>query len=104
LLIAPRCLGNSYEFQDDFYSDYLDNSLGVEQQESAPPPIFLSPPTEVTVNEGGTLRLPCRVDSLQGFVLLWKRGERILAIGDSIKIEVWGFGLGVRRLLINKDV
>jgi hypothetical protein len=29
-------------------------------------------------------RLPCFVDRLEGFVLLWKRGETILAVGERV--------------------
>ena len=30
------------------------------------------------------LRLPCFVDELEGFVLLWKRGETILSVGKQV--------------------
>ena len=36
------------------------------------------------VNEGSTIRLPCVVDKLEGFVLLWKRGNEILAVGEQV--------------------
>ena len=35
-------------------------------------------------NEGSTLRLPCVVDCLEGFVLLWRKNGTILAVGDQV--------------------
>ena len=35
------------------------------------------------MNEGHTIRLPCLVDQLEGFVLLWRKDGRILSVGDT---------------------
>jgi len=47
-------------------------------------PQFLSEPSELVVNAGHTIRLPCLVDHLEGFVLLWRKNQRIISVGDQI--------------------
>ncbi len=80
----------SYEFSEDLYYDFPDNSVEAEGtgNGNALPPSFLSVPLDLTLNEGSRLRLPCRVDRLQGFVLLWKKGAQIIAIGSLVIAEV----------------
>ena len=45
--------------------------------------------TMMIVNEGDTVRLPCIVDRLEGFVMLWKRSEVIITVANQIidKVE-----------------
>jgi len=45
---------------------------------------FTSIPTKVMINEGDTIRLPCFVDKIEGYVLLWKFGETILSVGGRV--------------------
>jgi len=52
----------------------------VEVERSYPTPRFTSDSSHLLVNEGGTVRLPCLVDMLEGFVLLWKKGTSILTV------------------------
>ncbi len=82
----------SYDFSEDLYYDFPDNSVEAEGNGNgngnALPPTFLSVPLDLTLNEGSRLRLPCRVDRLQGFVLLWKKGANIIAIGSVVIAEV----------------
>ena len=47
-------------------------------------PRFLSTPQTLLVNEGETIRLPCKVDRLEGFVMLWKKNKDIITVGDQI--------------------
>ena len=47
-------------------------------------PQFTSTSETLTVNEGDTLRLPCLVDRLEGFVLLWKKDKEIITVADQI--------------------
>ena len=35
------------------------------------------------VNEGDTIKLPCTVDKLDEFMIMWKKGSRIIALGDN---------------------
>ena len=49
-------------------------------------PTFRSLAGQFEVSVGETVRLPCLVDRLEGFVILWKKGEIIIekgAIGDK---------------------
>ena len=45
---------------------------------------FTSIPSKILVNEGDTIRLPCFVDKIEGYVLLWKFGETILSVGGRV--------------------
>jgi len=46
-------------------------------------PKFVSTPKTIMVNEGDTIKLPCAVDKLENFVIIWKKGSGILAVGDK---------------------
>jgi len=46
-------------------------------------PKFVSTPKNIMVNEGDTIKLPCTVDKLDNFVIIWKKGSEILAVGDK---------------------
>ena len=47
-------------------------------------PTFLSTEQSLLVNEGDTIKLPCMVDRLEGFVMLWKKNNNIITVGDQI--------------------
>ena len=47
-------------------------------------PTFLSTEQSLLVNEGDTIKLPCMVDRLEGFVMLWKKNKNIITVGDQI--------------------
>ena len=47
-------------------------------------PIILSEAQSVIVNEGDTVKLPCMVDRLEGFVMLWKKKEEIITVASQI--------------------
>merc|ERR1719480_295438 len=47
-------------------------------------PRFISQPQSVIVNEGETIRLPCMVDRLEGFVMLWKKNMDIITVASQI--------------------
>ena len=47
-------------------------------------PKFVSLPQSVMVKEGETVRLPCIVDRLEGFVLIWKRGPEIITVANQV--------------------
>jgi hypothetical protein len=99
----------SYEFSEDLYYDFPDNSVEAEGtgngngNGNALPPTFLSVPLDLTLNEGSRLRLPCRVDRLQGFVLLWKKAAQIIAIGSVVIAEVNTFIVSKRNRLVVRE-
>ena len=45
-------------------------------------PKFVSTPKTMMVNEGETIKLPCQVDKLENFIIIWKKGSKILALGE----------------------
>ena len=47
-------------------------------------PKFITLPQSIIVNEGRTLRLPCMVERLEGFVLLWKKNLNIITVASQI--------------------
>ena len=36
------------------------------------------------VRRGETVRLPCMVDRLEGFVLLWRKDDNIVSVGSQV--------------------
>ena len=44
-------------------------------------PKFVSASKTIIVNEGDTIKLPCQVDMLGDFIIIWKKGSKILALG-----------------------
>ena len=48
---------------------------------------FISEPMSMLVNEGETVRLPCIVDRITGFVLLWNQGDKVLTVANQVKID-----------------
>ena len=64
----------------DYDKEFLENS-SVENKAK-----FKTLPIHLMVNEGETIRLPCFVDKIEGFVLLWKYGggEDIISVGRRV--------------------
>jgi len=84
------------EYQSDYYNDaYYDgndndkyedgneNKIGPEN-ESKRIPKFVSISKTITINEGQTIKLPCQVDKLENFVMIWKHGTNILAMNGKL--------------------
>ena len=44
----------------------------------------MSQPKKLMVNEGDIVKLPCIVDMFEGLVIYWKKGEKVLFVGDNI--------------------
>lgn len=62
---------------------------GVEYEDVEEKPVeneaeFTSLPAKILVNQGETIRLPCFVDKIEGYVLLWKFGDTILSVGGRV--------------------
>ena len=66
---------------DDKSAD--ENSKGSEL-ELISTPKFVTAPQSIIENEGGTVRLPCIVERLEGFVLLWKKNTDIVTVASQI--------------------
>eukprot|EP00091_Calanus_sinicus_P007342 TRINITY_DN1834_c0_g1_i8.p1 TRINITY_DN1834_c0_g1~~TRINITY_DN1834_c0_g1_i8.p1 ORF type:complete len:294 (-),score=50.93 TRINITY_DN1834_c0_g1_i8:1308-2189(-) len=88
LLVIPLvALGLPYGSLEDLYSpeyDYDEDNEVSEEGDLMKAPGFVSQTINLVVNEGETIRLPCIVTRLQGFVLLWKKNDNIITVGDQI--------------------
>jgi len=71
-------LSDLYEY--DYGEGASENEIGVGKST----PQFLTQPQQLVVNAGSTARLPCLVDRLEGFVLLWRRDGDIVSVGNQI--------------------
>ena len=47
-------------------------------------PVFTTKPLTTLVDEGTNIKLPCFVEKLEGFVLLWKKNSEIITVGEQI--------------------
>lgn len=79
--------GKQYELSEDMDKD-VDNRNIIEKKNGGKKvkdtPIILSEAQSVIVNEGDTVKLPCMVDRLEGFVMLWKKKEEIITVASQI--------------------
>ena len=87
LLLSSSHLTHGKPYDDD--NNYLYSDEDYTDLDSTDDPIYKLPKfvtkrKNVIVDEGSTIRLPCVVDKLEGFVLLWKRGNEILAVGEQV--------------------
>merc|ERR1711892_1384573 len=80
-MILQTVLGQPYSSNE--YENLPEGEKEDEYREMATPR-FLSTPQTLLVNEGDTIRLPCKVDRLEGFVMLWKKNKNITTVGDQI--------------------
>ena len=69
------------------YDDYDNSDIKSDNDKEVQvwaTPKFQTNPQTLLVNEGDTVRLPCYVDKLEGFVMLWKRNKDIVTVGSQI--------------------
>jgi len=80
---------NDYPGLDDYdeahYNDISEKEADeeniVERADSTP--VFVTSPKTFVVNEGDAIKLPCNVDNLENLLIIWKRGNRIIALGNK---------------------
>ena len=79
------------EYDYDAANDISEEDIGEEnsirkgsEREVMKTPKFISSAQSVLVNEGDTVRLPCIVDRLEGFVMLWKKNNDIITVASQI--------------------
>ena len=78
-----------YSESDRELYDYVsDDAWAGEQGRQIIPPSFTSTPQTFLVDEGDTVRLPCLVDRLEGFVMLWKKESEIVTVAEQIIDQV----------------
>lgn len=85
LVLVQAVFGLPYSENEDTVYEY-ENLPDHDKEEYTvmSTPKFISTPQTLLVNEGDTIRLPCKVDRLEGFVMLWKRNKDIITVGDQI--------------------
>jgi len=78
------------EYQNDEYlgdyneADYEDGiSEEHKENENDRTPTFISSSKTFIVKEGDAIKLPCVVDNLENFLIIWKRGNQIITLGDK---------------------
>merc|ERR1719507_2250126 len=81
---------NDAEYYNDDYDsynssneNYIDVDAHVKETVVRRNPKFVSTSKTIIVNEGDTIKLPCQVDILEDFIIIWKKGSTILALGDN---------------------
>jgi len=81
---------NDAEYYNDDYDsynssneNYIDVDANVKETVVRRNPKFVSTSKTIIVNEGDTIKLPCQVDILEDFIIIWKKGSTILALGDN---------------------
>ena len=83
----PRTEDADYDYDaanNDLTKDDDNTIVKGNEIEVMATPKFVSAPQSVMVNEGDTVRLPCIVDRLEGFVMLWKKGTDIITVASQI--------------------
>jgi len=85
-LLLSTTTATPYISKEDTVYEYetLEESDNEVKYKVMTTPKFLSTPQTLLVNEGENIRLPCKVDRLEGFVILWKRNKDIITVGDQI--------------------
>jgi len=74
---------DSYNYDNNNESNEISDAVGDKETIVKRNPKFLTTPKTIMVNEGDTIKLPCAVDKLENFVIIWKKGSGILAVGDK---------------------
>ena len=76
---------NDYYNDEEYYSDNYDTDSVSDEKETIVKrnPKFISQSKRITINEGDTIKLPCMVDNLDDLVIIWRKGDTILSLGDN---------------------
>eukprot|EP00092_Neocalanus_flemingeri_P046809 GFUD01052832.1.p1 GENE.GFUD01052832.1~~GFUD01052832.1.p1 ORF type:complete len:591 (+),score=173.42 GFUD01052832.1:70-1842(+) len=75
----------NYEYYEAEYDDVSENQFDEEnnEKESNRTLTFISTPKTFVVYEGDAIKLPCNVDNLENLLIIWKRGNRIITLGEK---------------------
>ena len=102
LISGVPAIDASYDYQNDAENYYNDDeeyynydtgngsneeifdATGKKEVVNKRNPTFMSQPKKLMVNEGDIVKLPCIVDMFEGLVIYWKKGEKVLFVGDNI--------------------
>eukprot|EP00092_Neocalanus_flemingeri_P026540 GFUD01028763.1.p1 GENE.GFUD01028763.1~~GFUD01028763.1.p1 ORF type:complete len:561 (+),score=175.33 GFUD01028763.1:86-1768(+) len=75
----------NYDYNEADYDDVSENQSDEEnkEKETNRTLTFISTPKTFVVNEGDAIKLPCNVDNLENLLIIWKRGNRIITLGEK---------------------
>jgi len=82
LAIGSPMVDIKHERYYDYYYDYP--GTNTPEKNVTRIPTYISTSEDVTVNQGGTIRLPCQVDLLDPYAIIWKKNSNILALDKNI--------------------
>jgi len=77
-------IGQPYTVYDTNYEYEMGDTQTREEILITETPEILSLPQHMVVRRGETVRLPCMVDRLEGFVLLWRKDDNIVSVGSQV--------------------
>jgi len=77
-------LGQAYTVYDTNYEYEVGDTQAREEILITETPEILSLPQHLVVRRGQTVRLPCLVDRLEGYVLLWRKDDNIVSVGSQV--------------------
>jgi len=77
-------IGQPYTVYDTNYEYEVGDTQTREEILITETPEILSLPQHLVVSRGQTVRLPCMVDRLEGFVLLWRKYDDIVSVGSQV--------------------
>lgn len=72
---------NDSEYNYDTSRESINNTIEKVERRN---PKFVTTSKRLMINDGGTIKLPCDVDQLGEFMLMWRKGEEIITLGDKI--------------------
>jgi len=86
--IEGKILRKKAKYQGGDYEDYYDavheNYDATKEVELTNIPQFITNAKSIMINEGDTIKLSCVVDKLDNLIIMWKKGNKIIAIGDKL--------------------
>ena len=83
IFVAGAPVSNDDLYLNDYYAEYYNDEYVYDDNKNESIPKFVSTPKNMMVNEGDTIKLPCTVNKWENYVILWKKGNEILALGDK---------------------
>merc|ERR1712013_407554 len=76
--------GQAYTVYDTNYEYEIGDTQAREEILITETPEILSLPQHLVVRRGQNVRLPCLVDRLEGYVLLWRKDDNIVSVGSQV--------------------
>jgi len=72
------------DYEYDEYDAVNENYDATKEVEQTRIPEFVSTAESILINEGDTIKLECIVDKLDNLIMMWKKGNKIIAISDKL--------------------